>query len=146
MPYEAMQMLQFLFSLVLVVAAFGAGVFAGWYRWAPKRPRSGEPDQVDDADQLIDLTSSGHAAPPPRPSLFSAQVVGRAAPMPPEPPELEPGWPRTVVVGSDEAIPRRELGPPVRGALGSGGDADDGSPAPEPPDASRPHDRAGGGR
>jgi len=51
MRYEVMRLMQFLFSLSLIVVAFAGGVFAGWYRWAPRsRKRGSEPRQSDRRD------------------------------------------------------------------------------------------------
>ncbi|MHB1140058.1 MAG: hypothetical protein ACYC2O_13965, partial [Microthrixaceae bacterium] len=62
MRYEAMRLLQFLFSLTLIVGAFAAGVLAGWYRWAPRRGRPDDDGSLDQ-DAAAGATSGAGAGP-----------------------------------------------------------------------------------
>jgi hypothetical protein len=69
--YEAMRLLQFLFSLTLIVGAFAAGVLAGWYRWAPRRTS----DTRDDAP-ATDVPSPSSGLEASGGPLFSPDAAG----------------------------------------------------------------------
>lgn len=123
MRYEVMRLMQFLFSLSLIVLAFGVGVFAGWYRWGPRStPRRPEPGQAERAridhtqwnDPGARAASTGSA----RSTLFSP--VGEAWPRQHAPVDGGP----VVLLGADEIVDLRRGHPSVRGELVSG------SPAP----------------
>lgn len=47
MRYEVMRLLQFVFSLALMFAAFMGGMFVGWRRWGRPRPA----DLADTGDE-----------------------------------------------------------------------------------------------
>ncbi|HLU43155.1 MAG TPA: hypothetical protein VKZ55_12185 [Microthrixaceae bacterium] len=69
MRYEVVQLLQFVFSLSLIVLAFVAGMFVGWRRWgrtpAPQRPES---------LTAFDESDDPRPASPPRPDLFAPEL------------------------------------------------------------------------
>ncbi len=106
MRYEAMRLLQFLFSLTLIVGAFAAGVLAGWYRWAP---RTGRPDAEAADDPAPTADASDHhqhddvVAEPARSPLFSPEGEGWGD-------RWEPVTRvRSVVLSTDNATRRRPL-------------------------------------
>jgi hypothetical protein len=74
MGYESMRLLQLVFSLLLVVGAFSAGLMLGWHRWArPRRSDAYVPD-------LTLPPSSPVARPnvypvPVRPDLFAPELA-----------------------------------------------------------------------
>lgn len=117
MRYEAMRMLQFLFSLALIVGAFAVGVLAGWYRWAPRGTKptreAEEPDRAPAGDR--EWREAPNA---PRSTLFSPE----GAPWPSDrgPLGVPARSPRTVVLPADVAIDLRERARTVRGELGAG--------------------------
>ncbi len=120
MRYEAMRLLQFLFSLTLIVGAFAAGVLAGWWRWAPRRGRSEE--DTPEEDPTTPAAADGPAtAEAPRAGdvgpLFSPEGRGwggRSSSVPRS---------RTVVLPAG-ADPRRR-GALARGELPRGGRVDE---------------------
>ncbi len=69
MRYEAVQFLQFMFSLSLILAAFAGGVYVGWRRWG--RPARRERREVPGA---FDGAADAGPSTPPRPDLFAPEL------------------------------------------------------------------------
>ena len=116
MRYEAMQLLQFLFTLALIVGAFAVGVLAGWYRWAPRTSRVTR--DVDEIDRPVAEPAWQDAPSAPRSTLFSPE--GEPWPSDRLPLGGPVRSPRTVVLPADVAIDLRERARVVRGELGAG--------------------------
>lgn len=67
MRYEAMRLLQFVFSLSLILAAFLSGVLVGWRRWGRARPVTHSAEhEAGTPEDVVDLRSA-----PGRPDLFA---------------------------------------------------------------------------
>lgn len=116
MRYEAMQLLQFLFTLALIVGAFAVGLLAGWYRWAPRTSRPVR--DVDDIDRPVAESTWPDAPSSPRSTLFSPE----GEPWPSD--QLSVGGagrsPRTIVLPADVTVDLRDRPRIVRGELGAG--------------------------
>ncbi len=72
MRYEVMRLLQFVFSLALMFAAFMGGMFVGWRRWGRSRPA----DLADAADEpsLDRPAQDWPTEPAPRRDLFAPEL------------------------------------------------------------------------
>lgn len=117
MRYEAMRLLQFLFSLALIVGAFAVGVLAGWYRWAPRSTRPTR--EVDEPAARAPGERPWQEAPnPARSTLFSPE--GEVWPSDRLPRTVSARSPRTVVLPADIALDLRERPRPMQGELGTG--------------------------
>lgn len=66
MRYEVMRLLQFVFSLALMFAAFMGGMFVGWRRWGRARP-------ADLADSVKE-PAGDQSDPAPRRDLFAPEL------------------------------------------------------------------------
>ena len=67
MRYEVMRLLQFVFSLALMFAAFMGGMFVGWRRWGRARP-------ADLADTAQERAADQPPDPGPRRDLFAPEL------------------------------------------------------------------------
>jgi hypothetical protein len=71
MRYEAMRLMQFVFSLSLILLAFLAGLLVGWRRWRPRGP-------VDHALAMsahqATTKGAGRTTHPVRPDLFAPEL------------------------------------------------------------------------
>ena len=70
MRYEVMRLLQFVFSLSLIFAAFLGGMFVGWRRWG--RPRPVDHSVANDEGASSD--GSAAEAAPGRRDLFAPEL------------------------------------------------------------------------
>ena len=67
MRYEVMRLLQFVFSLSLMFAAFMGGMFVGWRRWGRARP-------ADLAEAAAEPSSDQPSEAAPRRDLFAPEL------------------------------------------------------------------------
>lgn len=66
-----MQLVQFVFSLSLILAAFGGGVYVGWRKWGRAAARPDEVGSLTAFDDSIDLDRNST----PRPDLFAPELA-----------------------------------------------------------------------
>jgi hypothetical protein len=71
MRYEAMRLMQFVFSLSLILLAFLAGLLVGWRRWRPRGPVD---HSLAMSAHRATATGSGRTTHSVRPDLFAPEL------------------------------------------------------------------------
>lgn len=75
MRYEAMRLLQFMFSLCLILGAFLGGLYVGWRRWGRPGPADhSAPDRAARRDSAAEYGAELHTTGAHRRDLFAPET------------------------------------------------------------------------